>query len=411
MGNLEIQSLEALGLILICGYFGGRLAHWFKLPRVTGYIVAGILLSPSISGIIPKELIEEKFSIVTDIGLAIIAYSVGGSLSLAKVKQLGKSIFWINVTESLGAFIFTFILIAFLGSYILRLNVPQTSLWEVQLSLALIIGAVSAATAPAAILAIIHEYKAKGPLTTTLLGVVALDDGMAIILFAFAGTVVGALTKVGGISIYKMATEPTIIILGAILLGTIFGLSLTGLAFWIKGRESLLVIILGHILLCAGIADKLRLSPLLANMMVGFFVVNRAKHSHDLFLAVENIEETIFALFFTLAGAHFNITVIKIAGLMALIITLGRFSGKLIGTKLGAELSHAPVVIKKYLGFGLLPKAGVTVGLILMAKPLMQPQVSMIMINAVLGSIIINELIAPPMVKFALMKAGEGTKE
>ena len=411
MVHFEIQSLSALGILFICGYFGGRLANCLKLPRVTGYIIAGILLSPSISGIIPEELIEERFSIVTDIGLAIIAYFVGGSLNLSKLKQLGKSIFWINVTESLGAFILTFILIAALSPYIVELDTLHASFLEVHLPFALIIGAVSAATAPAAILAIVHEYKAKGPLTTTLLGVVALDDGMAIILFAFSSTIVSALTKAGGISVYKMAADPTIIILASILLGTLFGLFLTGLAPWIKRKESLLVVILGHILLCAGIASQLKISPLLANMMVGFIVVNRAKHSHDLFIVVENIEELVFALFFTLAGAHFNVTVIKIAGLMALIITIGRFSGKLIGTKLGAGLSHAPTVVKKYLGYGLLPTAGVAIGLILMAKPLMQPQFSEIMINAVLGSVIINELIAPPFVKFALMRAGEGVKE
>ena len=410
MGQFEIQSLGALGVLLICGYFGGRLANKFKLPRVTGYIIAGLLLSPSISGIIAEELVEEKFSIVTDIGLAIIAFSVGGSLSLSRLKQLGKSILWINVTESLGAFILTFILVFLLSPLVLKLNTAHSPFLEVYLPFALIIGAVSAATAPAAILAIVHEYKAKGPLTTTLLGVVALDDGMAIILFAFATATVRALTN-AEISVYKMVAEPTIVIVGSIFLGAIFGLSLTGLASWVKGKESLLIIILGHILLCAGVAKQLKLSPLLTTMMVGFIVVNKAKHSHDLFLAVENIEETIFALFFTLAGAHFNITVIKLAGFMALIITIARFSGKLLGTKLGATFSHAPAEVKKYLGYGLLPTAGVAIGLILMAKPLMQPQFSTIMINAVLGAVIINELIAPPFVKFALMRAGECVKE
>ncbi len=411
MVHFEIQSLSALGILFICGYLGGRLANWLKLPRVTGYIIAGVLLSPSISGIIPEELIEERFSIVTDIGLAIIAYSVGGSLMLTRFKQLGKSILWITVSQALGAFILTFSLIAALSPLVVKYTMPHIPFMDVYLSFSLIIGAVSVATAPAAILAIVHEYKAKGPLTTTLLGVVALDDGIAIIIFAFASVIVCALTKVGGFSMYKIVTDPAIIILGSILLGTIIGLSLSILAPLIKAKESLLVVILGHILLCAGIASQLKISPLLANMMVGFFVVNRAKHSHDLFLAVENIEEVIFALFFTIAGAHFNINVIKIAGLLALIITIARFSGKLVGTKLGAGLSHAPLVIKKYLGYGLLPTAGVAIGLILMAKPLMQPQVSVIMINAVLGSVIINELIAPPLVKFALMRAGEGVEE
>ena len=411
MEYFEIGPLEALGILFICGYFGGRLANRFRFPRVTGYIIAGILLSPSVSGIIPAPLVKEKFFIVNDIALAVIAYSVGGSLKFSKLKRLGKSIFVINACEALGAFLVTFLLIAILSPYVVDLDKPLVSFVDVYLPLALIIAAVSAATAPAAILAIVHEYKAKGPLTTTLLGVVALDDGAAIILYAFAITVVRTLTEAGGISLYRMAAEPIIIILGSILLGTIIGYLLIGLAPWVRKTKCLLVVILGATFLCYGIAGDLKLSPLLANMMLGFLIVNKAKHSDRLFQALENIEEPIFALFFTLAGAHFDLMVINVAGLMAFLIVLCRFSGKFIGTRLGAELSHAPAVVKKYLGYGLLPKAGVTLGLVFMAEPFMRPELFEIMVNAVLGSVIINELIAPPLVKFGLRSAGESIKE
>jgi Kef-type K+ transport system membrane component KefB len=409
---LAINILEALGIFFLCGYFGGRLANWLKFPRVTGYIVAGILLSPSISGIIPAALIRGKLSIITDIALAIIAYSIGGSLKLSRLKQLGKSIVWINVTESLGAFVVTFVMMGSLGAWIVKLILPSAPWLQVCLPLALIIGAVSAATAPAAVLAIVHEYQARGPLTTTLLGVVALDDGMAIILYAFASSIVGALTRVQGTSMmYKMALEPLLVIMGSALLGVVFGFFLTLLAAWVKKKGSLLVLILGNILLCTGIAVQLKLSPLLASMMLGFYVVNRAKQCDLLFQAVENIEETIFALFFTLAGAHFDVTVIKTAGIISLLIVVSRFAGKFMGVWLGADFSHAPVVVRKYLGYALLPTAGVTIGLILMAEPLMEPRVAEIMVNAVLGAVIISELIAPPLVKFALTGAGEAVKE
>ncbi|HDJ29034.1 MAG TPA: sodium:proton antiporter [Proteobacteria bacterium] len=409
---LAINVLEALGIFFLCGYFGGRLANWLKFPRVTGYIVAGILLSPSVSGIIPAILIREKLSIVTDIALAIIAYSIGGSLKLSRLKQLGKSIVWINVTESLGAFVITFIMMGTLGALIVKFILFHASWLQVCLPLALIIGAVSAATAPAAILAIVHEYRAQGPLTITLLGVVALDDGMAIILYAFASSIVGALNQVQGTSmIHKMALEPLLVIFGSALLGVIFGFFLTVLAAWVKKKGSLLVLILGSILLCAGIAVRMKLSPLLASMMLGFYVVNRAKQCDVLFQAVENIEETIFALFFTLAGAHFDLTVIKTAGIISLLIVVSRFAGKFMGVWLGGDFSHAPAVVKKYLGYALLPTAGVTIGLILMAEPLLEPRVAEIMVNAVLGAVIINELLAPPLVKFALTRAGEAGKE
>lgn len=409
---LAINLLEALGVLFLCGYFGGRLANWLKFPRVTGYIVAGILLSPSMFGIIPAVLIGEKLSIITDMALAIIAYSIGGSLKFSQLKQLGRSIVWINVAESLGAFVITFLMMGSLGTLILKIMLPHASWLQVCLPLALIIGAVSAATAPAAVLAIVHEYQARGPLTTTLLGVVALDDGMAIILYAFASSIVGALTRTQGISMmHKMALEPLMVILGSILLGVIFGFFLTVLADWVKKKGSLLVLILGSILLCSGIAVRLKLSPLLVSMMLGFYVVNRAKQCDALFQAVENIEETIFALFFTLAGAHFDLTVIKTAGIISFLIVISRFTGKFMGVWLGGDFSHAPAVVKKYLGYALLPTAGVTIGLILMAEPLMAPWVAEIMVNAVLGAVIISELIAPPLVKFALTRAGEAVKE
>lgn len=411
MAFSEIGPLEALGILFILGYFGGRLANRLRFPRVSGYIIAGILLSPSVSGIIPPVLIKEKFHVINEIALAVIAYSVGGSLKFSKLRLLGKSICIINLSEALGSFFLTFVLLAILSPYVLGLDKSLGSFAEAYLPLALIIAAVSAATAPAAILAIVHEYKAKGPLTTTLLGVVALDDAVAIILFASVGTIVRTVSAAGGFSFSRLAAEPAIIIFGSVLLGTVIGLLLSGLAPWIKRKESTLVVILGAIFLCSGIAGHLQLSALLANMMVGFLIVNIARHSDRLFLAVEHIEEPVFALFFTLAGAHFDLAVFKFVGVLAFLIVAGRFSGKLIGTRLGAELSHAPDVVKKYLGYGLLPTAGVSLGLIFMAQRLLRPELFEIAVNSVLGAVIISELVAPPLVKFALKQAGEGMKE
>jgi Kef-type K+ transport system membrane component KefB len=411
MEFFEVGPLEVLGVMLICGYFGGRLANWFKFPRVSGYIVAGILLSPSVFEIIPVMLLKEKFIIINDIALAIIAFSVGASLKFSKLKLLSKQIFIINLTEALGAFLLTFAVMIVLSPCFVKIDKGFGSFVDIYFPLALIIAAISAATAPAAIIAIVHEYKAKGPLTTTLLGVVALDDVMAIILYAFAGTLIHSLTEANGISFYRAATEPMTIILGSVLLGTIIGYLLSRLSEWVKKKESLLVIILGTIFLCYGIAKHLQISPILANMMLGFMIANTAKHCDRLVKALENIEEPIFVLFFTQAGAHFDSTVIQAAGPLAALIVACRFSGKLIGTKFGAAISYAPAVIKKYLGYGLLPKAGVTLGLVFMAQPLMMPQLFDVMVNAVLGSVIINELIAPPFVRYALKGANEGIKE
>ena len=164
----------------------------------------------------------------------------------------------------------------------------------------------------------------------------------------------------------------------------------------------------GTIFVVSGLASSLRVSPLLANMMLGFIVTNFVEHHEDIFAVVEGIEEPIFGMFFMLAGAHLDIKIMQTAGWLAALITLGRFSGKLIGCRFGAKISHAPEVVKKYLGFALLPKAGVTVGLVLQAKDLFgSTQMSEVMVNAVLGSVIINELMTPFLLRFSLKKAGE----
>jgi Kef-type K+ transport system membrane component KefB len=406
------HPLFAIGLLLLCGYLGGRLANRIKFPRVSGYIVAGVLLSSSVTGIVSLEVIAQKLCIITEIALSMIAYAIGGSLIIPKLKRLGKSILWINFTQAFGALIVSFILIVVLTPYIIGSRMPGIHFSSGYLPLSLIISAISVATAPAAILAIVHEYRAKGPLTTTLLGIVALDDATAIIIYAFAGAAASALTGMHGTSFLKIVAEPVLEVIGSLLLGIIFGFILTRMVSWIKTRESLLVVILGTIFLCTGISFELGLSSLITNMTVGFVTANKVKHSHSLFDTLENIEEPIFALFFTVAGAHFDLKVLKLAGLISVVLAFSRILGKLIGTRLGASLSHAPEVVKNYLGISLLPTAGVAIGLAFMAKPFLKDALLYdIMINAVLGSVIINELAAPPLVRYALFKAGEGQKE
>jgi Kef-type K+ transport system membrane component KefB len=180
------------------------------------------------------------------------------------------------------------------------------------------------------------------------------------------------------------------------------------LIVFVLRKEAMLGVIIGAIFLAGGLAISLKASPLLANMMLGFVVVNFVRHHEDFFTVVESIEEPVFGMFFTLAGAHMDFKVMQTAGLIALVIVLGRFSGKLLGSRFGAQISGAPEAVKKYLGMALLPKAGVTVGLVLAAGEVFgDPYLSEIMVNAVLGSVIINELIAPFFVRFALRRAGE----
>jgi Kef-type K+ transport system membrane component KefB len=173
----------------------------------------------------------------------------------------------------------------------------------------------------------------------------------------------------------------------------------------VKTREFIVVVIAGTILLCTGVSIRFNLSFILANMVLGFVIINKLKRK-ELTLVVEEFENVIFVLFFVLAGLQFDLSVLKVAGALALLIVLARCSGKYLGVRIGATIAHAPDDVKNYLGLALLPKAGVTIGLVLLAS-IQFPTFGVVMLNAVLASTILNELIAPPLTKYALSKTGE----
>ncbi|MGC9445027.1 MAG: cation:proton antiporter [Candidatus Methanospirareceae archaeon] len=391
----------AIGIMIFLGFLAGLIFERFKFPMITGYIVLGMVLSPSLLGVIPAGTVEQ-LDIITDVALGLIAYLIGSSIRWEQLQQLAKPVAWITLSESSGAWIFVTVVLAALGPML----VPGEPFWETIFPMAVLIGAVSAATAPAATMAIVSELRAKGPFTTTLLAVVGLDDAIAIIIFAVATGLSRQLVKEAGVfSVYLLLGVPALQIAGAALLGITFALVLFYLVKLVRAREFLVVVIVGTILLCTGIAGYLGVSSILANLILGFFIINLAKRE-ELKLTVEEFENLIFVLFFVIAGLHFDLSVLKVAGVLALLIVVARWSGKNLGVRLGATISHASGTVKNYLGLALLPKAGVTIGLILLAAREF-PSFGVIMLNAVLASTIINELIAPPLTKYALLKTGE----
>jgi Kef-type K+ transport system membrane component KefB len=409
---MNLDPLVHIGFLLLFGFAGGQIANHFKFPRVSGYILIGMILSPSVSGFFQETVVNDELSIVTDIALGIIAFSIGGSLVLNSLKKLYSFILWINVMESFGAFFVTTLLICLISPFIVNSGMVLHSFWQTFFPMALIIGAVSAATAPAAVLSIVHECRAEGPFTTTLLAVVALDDAAAIILYSFAIVLANSLINTDAFS-WRIVLSPILSILISLVIGIVSGMIFSKTARFVKRRDVMLGVVGGLILLTSGVANSGGFSPLIANMAFGFMVVNFVAHAHDIFSVVEDIEEFIFSMFFVLAGAHLNIAVFSTSGvLLAGLIVLGGFTGKFYGTRLGAIISHAPKSVRQYLGLALLPKAGVMVGLILLAKDTFNsPLLADLMVNAVLLSVIVNELIAPPLVRYALIQSGETDNE
>jgi len=400
-----LHPLLYLGILLLGGYAGGRAAKALNLPRLSGYIVVGMAFSPSITGILDRQLLDHGLGIITDIALGIIAFSIGGALDLEKIRKLGNQILVITVLQALAVFL----LVTGSVIYIVPMlpgEIPggKSSLF----GLAILLGAISAATAPAAVLGVIHEYRARGPMTTTLLGVVSLDDGITLILFSIAGGLAGSLAGSDVSWVHAIVLEPGREIFLSLLIGGGVGLLLRAFIPEVRRKRSLLGISLGAVFTTSGLALSFHGSPLLACMVLGFTLANVMKHPSEWFDSVEKVEEPILALFFVIAGAHLDIFAITTAGSLAIVIIIARTVGKLGGGFAGAALASAPAKTRKYLPIGLLPQAGVSIGLVLAAKEFIaDPVVAGIMVNAVLASVIVNELVSPALVRTALTRAGE----
>jgi len=396
------DPILATGIMIVAGFFMGEASHRLKLPRITGYIIAGVLMSPSLLNVIAADTVS-VLDILTPIALSVIAYSIGGSLHLPELAHLKKSIAWILPLQAGGTWLLVTLLLVLLGPLLLAPDGATISSYY--LPAALVLGAIATATAPGAIIAIIREVKAKGSLTTTLLSIVALDDAIAILFFSIALGIAVPLAGGGAISLDQIILGPLAEIISSMGIGAAIGLGLVYTARLVRTKALLLVVVLGAVLLGAGITEALELSVILCNMAIGFVAANVSKRG-ELFIIINEIEDAIFALFFVLAGLHFNLDIIKTAGIAGVIIAVARFAGKYLGTAAGARLAGDPGVLRSHLGATLLPAAGVSVGLALLANEAL-PQLGAFILNATLASVIISEIIAPPIVEKAIISAGE----
>jgi len=400
-----MDSLFALGLVLIIGLSGGLLSRRLGLPSITGYVVVGLLMGPTVLGIVNADA-AANLNIVTSICLGVIAYLIGTSLRTKTLRTLGKSIAWITLLEAIGAFV----AVAAVLILVTERFMPGYPMKETYIPFALVMAASASATAPAAVLAIVREYRAKGPLTSTLLAVVALDDAVAVILFALAMAVGGLLAGTGIVgSIATVALTPLVEIVAAIGIGCAVGFLAVYFLRLVRSREMVLVLVLGAVFLCYGVSNIVGVSGIMANMALGFIVGNR-KDAGTMAVAVEDIESVLYTLFFVVAGLHFDTSTFATAAPLAIIIVVVRCLGKYAGTRLGAWIGGADRQVGAYLGLALLPQAGVSIGLILIAAAEF-PELAGPMVSATLASVIINELITPPLARRALVKAGEARIE
>jgi len=395
-----------LALLLAVGLVAAKLAQWLRLPSVTGYIMAGLLLGPSGIGVITEESVGHSLDHFTQIALMLIAFGIGEHIEIKKIKAYAGSVFWTGLCEALGAFC----LVSLAIFAVLSGSEDLSQRWQLsdQLVLSCLLGAVSVATAPAATLLVIREIKAKGPLTSSLLAVIALDNGLAIMIFGLAVSLSHQIIGQGDLPLIIALGNGFFEILLSLVLGVITGVCLDFALRKMSSEDEMMTAGLALLLLCSELAVFSDLSPLLAGMMTGFTLVNRAERDVRVFRALNSFEPPIYVLFFTLAGSHLDITNIGSAGLVGIVYFFARILGKIVGANIGARLGKTARIVRRYIGLTLLPQAGVAIGLIFLLSADSSLSVyAQIITPVVLTGVFLSELLGPLASKYALVNAKE----
>ncbi|MBN1868992.1 MAG: cation:proton antiporter [Candidatus Omnitrophica bacterium] len=388
-----MNTILGLGFILTSGLFSAKLIKRIKFPAVTAYLLLGILIGPSLLKLVPEGILNSS-GLISNIVLGIIAFGIGQNFSRYHLRKIGRPIIWISVLEACGAWVLVTL------AFLLILKQP--------FYISLLYGAIASATAPAATVMVIREYRARGSFTDTLLGVVAIDDAWCLFIFAISLAISRAVYKhmMAPSFLIKVFFHSLLSIFGAFVLGAILAILLSLLYRFIRTQTELLIFTLGIIFLNIGFAVWLHLSVLLSSMFLGAILINTHRYSFKFFDSLKQIDTPLFLLFFVLAGANLEVSVLPKLGIIGLTYLVFRVIGKVIGARLGAKISDAPESIRKYLGWGLVPQAGVALGVALIAKSDF-PVVGEIILNTIIATTVVYELIGPLCTKYALRKAGE----
>lgn len=393
----EISVLLVIGSAIIISLAAGKIGKNIRLPMVIGYVLIGVILGKSFLNIL-TPIVVERMSIINDLALGIIAFIIGGELKFSRLKQLGKVITSIAIFECLGAF---FAIALF--TYFFTKNVY----------LGLILGAVGSATAPAATVAVINQYKARGPLTTTILGVVGSDDALALVIYAFVSSISYHFIVHKSLPVLPLLLAPVKEIFFSLLIGAVMGVGLSYLLRKMRSREEAFTLAIGILLLAEGVAVQFNFSELLLVMTMAVIGNNLSRKFDSVMNTINVIGFPLIAAFFCLAGTRLDIKLFPQIGLLGLIYIVARMSGKYLGAKMGATAASAPPVIKKYIGLSLWPQIGVAVALAIMVERdfvslgKIGHDLAMVTVNVLLFTTIFTEIIGPLATKFALTRAKE----
>jgi len=388
------NAILSLAIVFICSFFLSRLTKRFKIPTITAYVLLGILLSPNLLNLLSKDLLSSS-DFFSNFILGLIAFSLGESFSFPALRRVGRSVTAISISASLIPWFLVTVGIWFVFKQ------P----WYI----ALVFGAISAATAPAAVVMVIQEYKSKGKFTDTLLGVVAIDDAWALIIFGLSLSVARSFLHGNGAAFEVLfdLLKAFLEIIGSLCLGFVVAIIFNKLSFFIDTTKERLIYSMGFLFLVIGLAIFFNFSVLLSCMFFGAVLVNTNKASFEFFSSLREIDAPLYLIFFVLAGAHLNVKVLEVSFVLVFGYILFRTFGKIGGAYIGALFLHSSDSIRKYMGLALTPQAGVALACALIAKQSINNYWGDRILTITIASTVFFELIGPWITKYSLSKAGD----
>jgi len=402
--NIIQHVLLLFGIAIFFGMTGGKIFKKFRIPQVVGYIIIGVILGSSVLKVFDQNIIKD-LGPFTEFALGIIGFMIGGEIKFDIFKKYGKKFLTILICEGSLAFLFVGIAVTLITG---------------KLYLGVLLGALASATAPAATVDVIWEYKARGILATTIFAIVAMDDAFALILYGFSKVYAKSLMLGQTFSIFHTLFAPLMEIAFSLGIGVGIGLLMTLVYRKVheaREKDQLLAFSIGAILINVGLASVLHLDLILSSMAMGTTLVNiNPRRSKAIFAATAHITAPIYVIFFVLVGARLQLGLMAQMGLVGIAYLICRSAGKYLGSFIGAKISKADEVVRRYLGLTLFSQAGVAIGLaiaIYQSFSKLGPQgeeVAVYVLSVITATTFIVQLIGPPLVKYSLDKAGETGK-
>ena len=386
--NQETEALLVLSIILFAGFIMTRLTNTLNLPKVSGYILAGILIGPCSLNFIPQHMID-SMGFVSDLALAFIAFGVGKFFKKEVLMRTGKKIIVITISEALTAGVLVTVILKF----IFRLD------WD----FALILGASATATAPASTMMTINQYKAKGEFVNTLLQIVALDDVVCLLAFSIVAAIANG--RASGALTVNDILIPIMLNLFAICLGFFCGYFLSRLLIPARSRDNRLILAIAMLLGLSGICAAADISPLLSCMVFGAAYINLTRDK-KLFRQINNFTPPVMSIFFIVSGMNLNVNALGTVGVIGVAYFLIRIAGKYLGTYFSCLAMGTSREIRKYMGLALIPQAGVAIGLAFLGQRLLPPETGNLMLTIILSSSVLYEMVGPISAKAALFLSG-----